>query len=185
MGLRVEKTPIEGLVLVEPEVYTDARGYFLESFNRREYRAAGIEVDFVQDNQARSVRGTLRGMHFQKTHPQAKLVRVLAGRVFDAAVDLRESSGTFGRWHGVMLDDESHRQFFVPAGFAHGYLVLSATAVFAYKCSDFYHPEDEGGLLWSDPEVGIQWPLQGIDRPLLSEKDRRMPALRDLEFKYP
>ncbi len=185
MGLRVEKTPVAGLVIVEPEVHADARGYFMESYNRREFRAAGIDVDFVQDNQARSVRGTLRGLHFQKTHPQAKLVRVLSGRVFDAAVDLRESSPTFGRWHGITLDEESHRQFFVPAGFAHGYLVLSDTAVFAYKCSDFYHPEDEGGLRWDDPDVGIQWPLEGIAKPLLSEKDRRMPAFKDLEFRYP
>jgi dTDP-4-dehydrorhamnose 3,5-epimerase len=185
MGVRVEKTPIAGLVTVEPEVYPDARGYFMESYNRRDFQAAGIDVDFVQDNQARSVRGTLRGLHFQRTHPQAKLVRVLSGRVFDVAVDLRESSQTFGRWHGVTLDAESHRQFFIPAGFAHGYLVLSDTAVFAYKCSDFYHPEDEGGLRWDDPDVGIRWPLEGIGQPLLSEKDRRMPVLEDLEFRYP
>jgi dTDP-4-dehydrorhamnose 3,5-epimerase len=184
MGLRVSPTPIEGLLVVEPKVFKDARGYFMESYHRRDYAAAGIGVDFVQDNQARSVRGTLRGLHFQKEHPQAKLVRVLRGRVFDVAVDLRGNSTTFGRWHGEILDAGSHRQFFVPAGFAHGYLVLSDTAVFAYKCSDFYRPEDEGGLAWDDPEVGITWPLEGIVEPLLSEKDQRLPKLAELDFRF-
>ena len=184
MGLRVSTTPIEGLLVVEPKVFSDARGYFMESYHRREYAAAGIDVEFVQDNQARSVMGTLRGLHFQKKHPQAKLVRVLAGRVFDVAVDLRGDSKTFGHWHGELLDAENQRQFFVPAGFAHGYLVLSESAVFAYKCSDFYDADDEGGLLWSDPDVGIRWPLKDIAQPLLSEKDKALPGLRDLNFKF-
>jgi dTDP-4-dehydrorhamnose 3,5-epimerase len=184
MGLHVSTTPIEGLLVVEPQVFSDARGYFMESYHRREYAAAGIDVEFVQDNQARSVKATLRGLHFQKKHPQAKLVRVLAGRVFDVAVDLRGDSETFGHWHGEILDADNHRQFFVPAGFAHGYLVLTDTAVFAYKCSDFYHPEDEGGLLYSDPDVGISWPLEDIGRPLLSEKDKGLPRLKDLDFKF-
>lgn len=184
MGLRVSTTPIEGLLVVEPKVFSDARGYFMESYHRREYAAAGIDVEFVQDNQARSVKGTLRGLHFQKKHPQAKLVRVLAGRVFDVAVDLRGKSKTFGRWHGELLDADNQRQLFVPAGFAHGYLVLTDSAVFAYKCSDFYHAEDEGGLLWSDPEVGIRWPLEAIGRPLLSDKDQALPGLKDLDFKF-
>ena len=185
MVVRVSKTPIEGLRVVEPQVFEDARGYFMESYHRRDFADAGIDVEFVQDNQARSVKGTLRGLHFQKRHPQAKLVRVLQGRVFDVAVDIRQGSPTFGRWHGEILDAESRRQFFVPVGFAHGYLVLTDTAVFAYKCSDFYHPDDEGGLLWSDPDVGIEWPLQVIGEPLLSEKDRQMPGLSDLGFKFP
>ena len=185
MDLRAVKTPIDGLLVVEPKLFKDARGYFMESYHRQAFKDAGIDVEFVQDNQAQSVRGTLRGLHFQKKHPQAKLVHVLSGRAFDVAVDLRASSQTFGRWHGVTLDAESHRLFFVPAGFAHGYLALSETVVFAYKCSDFYHPEDEGGLLWNDPDVGIQWPLEGIGEPLLSEKDRRMPGLKNLGFKYP
>jgi len=184
MGIRVFPTPIAGLLVVEPKVFEDARGYFMESYQQKEYADAGIDVGFVQDNQARSVCGTLRGLHFQKKHPQAKLVRALQGRVFDVAVDLRGGSETFGRWHGEFLDAGSHRQFFVPAGFAHGYLVLSETAVFAYKCSDFYHPEDEGGLLWSDPGVGIRWPLEGLGEPLLSQKDQKLPKLADLDFKY-
>lgn len=184
MGLRVFTTPIEGLLVVEPKVFKDARGYFMESYHQREYAAAGIDVEFVQDNQARSVKGTLRGLHFQKKHPQAKLVRVLAGRVFDVAVDLRGDSKTFGRWHGELLDAENQRQLFVPAGFAHGYLVLTESAVFAYKCSDFYHAEDEGGLLWSDPDVGIRWPLEAVGEPLLSDKDRKLPGLKDLDFKF-
>ena len=184
MGVRVIETPIEGLLVVEPKVFEDTRGYFMESYHRREYAAAGIDVEFVQDNQARSVRGTLRGLHFQKKRPQAKLVRVLQGRVFDVAVDLRGDSETFGLWHGELLDAESHRQFFVPVGFAHGYLVLTETAVFAYKCSDFYAADDEGGLLWSDPDVDIRWPLDDVGQPLLSDKDQGLPGLKDLDFKF-
>jgi dTDP-4-dehydrorhamnose 3,5-epimerase len=185
MGVHVIKTPIDGLLVVEPKLFKDARGYFMESYHRQAFADAGIDVEFVQDNQAQSVRGTLRGLHFQKKHPQAKLVRVLFGRAFDVAVDLRASSQTFGRWHGVTLDAESHRQFFVPKGCAHGYLALTETVVLAYKCSDFYHPEDEGGLIWNDPDVGILWPLEGIGEPRLSEKDRRMPALKNLGYEFP
>ncbi len=183
--MHVIKTPIDGLLVVEPKLFKDARGYFMESYHRQAFADAGIDVEFVQDNQAQSVRGTLRGLHFQKKHPQAKLVRVLFGRAFDVAVDLRASSQTFGRWHGVTLDAESHRQFFVPKGCAHGYLALTETVVLAYKCSDFYHPEDEGGLIWNDPDVGILWPLEGIGEPRLSEKDRRMPALKNLGYEFP
>jgi dTDP-4-dehydrorhamnose 3,5-epimerase len=185
MGVHVIKTPIDGLLVVEPKLFRDARGYFMECYHRQAFADAGIDVEFVQDNQARSVRGTLRGLHFQKKHPQAKLVRVLFGRAFDVAVDLRASSQTFGRWHGVTLDAESHRQFFVPKGCAHGYLALTETVVLAYKCSDFYHPEDEGGLIWNDPDVGILWPLEGIGEPRLSEKDRRMPGLKNLGYEFP
>lgn len=176
-NLKVEKTPLEGVLIVTPPVYGDARGYFTETYNERDYAAIGITARFVQDNQSRSSRGVLRGLHFQKTHPQAKLVRVLEGEVFDVAVDLRPGSATYGQWTGVVLSAENHKQFFVPQGFAHGFLVLSETATFAYKCDDFYHPEDEGGLLWNDPTVGIEWPITPDMALLLSEKDQRQPPL--------
>lgn len=184
MGMRVSTTPIDGLLVVESKVFEDARGYFMESYHQRDFSEAGIDVEFVQDNQARSLTGTLRGLHFQKNHPQAKLVRVLQGRVFDVAVDLRGDSPTFGCWHAEILDADSHRQFFIPVGFAHGYLVLTDSAVFAYKCSDFYNADDEGGLLWSDPDVGIHWPLEDTGQPLLSDKDKGLPRLKDLDFKF-
>jgi dTDP-4-dehydrorhamnose 3,5-epimerase len=172
-------------MIIEVRAFEDPRGFFMETWNRRDFEALGLEMDFVQDNHACSRKGTLRGLHFQKTHPQAKLVRALRGRVFDVAVDLRRSSETFGRWHGVELSAENRRQFMVPAGFAHGYLVLSDEAEFAYKCSDFYHPEDEGGLAWNDPRIGIDWPLAGIGEPLLSPKDQALPTLDDLDFTFP
>ena len=176
--LTVEKTPIDGVVIVTPAVYGDERGYFTETYNERDYAEAGIDVRFVQDNQSRSRRGVLRGLHFQKNYPQSKLVRVLEGEVFDVAVDLRPESPTYGQWVGVLLTAEKHKQFFVPRGFAHGFLVLSETATFAYKCDEFYHPEDEGGLAWNDPTVGVAWPITPDMELLLSEKDRRQPTLR-------
>lgn len=186
MTFQAIATPLPGLLVLEPTVYRDERGFFLETYERAACARMGIDVEFVQDNHARSRRGTLRGLHFQKRHPQAKLVRVLAGEVFDVAVDLRRSSPTFGRWHGVRLDAERHRQLFVPVGFAHGYLALTEGAQLAYKCSDRYHPEDEGGLLWSDPDVGIAWPLEGLGgAPFLSEKDLRRPTLARLEHIFP
>lgn len=176
--IQVTKTPIEGLYIIEPAIYGDARGYFMEAYNQADFRAAGIDAVFVQDNQSMSVKGTLRGLHFQKQHPQGKLVRVLSGRVFDVAVDLRKSSPTFGKWYGVELSGENKKQFYIPEGFAHGFLVLSDTAEFCYKCTDFYHPEDEGGLIWNDPTVGISWPkLPDGTSVLLSEKDRILPTL--------
>ena len=176
--LTVEKTPIDGVVIVTPAVYGDERGYFTETYNERDYAEAGIDVRFVQDNQSRSRRGVLRGLHFQKNYPQSKLVRVLEGEAFDVAVDLRPESPTYGQWVGVLLTAENHKQFFVPRGFAHGFLVLSETATFAYKCDEFYHPEDEGGLAWNDPTVGVAWPITPDMELLLSEKDRRQPTLR-------
>ena len=166
------------MVIVTPAVYGDERGYFTETYNERDYAEAGIDVRFVQDNQSRSRRGVLRGLHFQKNYPQSKLVRVLEGEVFDVAVDLRPESPTYGQWVGVLLTAENHKQFFVPRGFAHGFLVLSETATFAYKCDEFYHPEDEGGLAWNDPTVGVAWPITPDMELLLSEKDRRQPTLR-------
>ena len=168
---------IPGLVVIEPKVFGDARGYFMETWNQQRYRDAGLDWDFVQDNISFSRRGILRGLHFQNPKGQGKLVYALQGEVFDVAVDLRKSSPTFGRWHGLTLSAENKRQFFVPAGFAHGFAVLSETAMFAYKCTEFYNPQNEMSLLWNDPEIGVQWPLE---EPQLSEKDARGVRLRDM-----
>ena len=149
---------IEGLCLIEPAVHGDGRGYFMETYNKRDMEEAGIFVDFVQDNQSMSVKGVLRGLHFQKHFPQCKLVRAVKGSVFDVAVDLREGSATYGKWYGVELTEENKKQFLIPEGFAHGFLVLSEVAEFCYKVNDFWHPNDEGGLAWNDPAIGIQWP---------------------------
>ena len=184
--LTVTKCPIEGLYVLEPKVFGDDRGYFLETYNQADMQAAGLTMQFVQDNQSMSKKGVLRGMHSQKLHPQGKLVRVIHGEVFDVAVDLRRESETYGKWYGVTLSAENKKQFYVPEGFAHGFLVLSDAAEFCYKCSDYYHPEDETGILWNDPDVGIDWPLDGIDEVLLSEKDKRLPLLSALKAEdYP
>ena len=166
------KTEIDGVLVIEPTVYGDERGYFMETYNRCEFVAAGISSDFVQDNQSKSRKGVLRGLHFQKTHQQAKLVRVVKGEVYDVAVDLRKGSLTWGKYVGVTLSAENRRQFFIPKGFAHGFLVLSEEAEFVYKCDELYHPEEEGGIPWDDPSVGVKWPLEGIPELCLSEKDR-------------
>ena len=149
---------IEGLCVLQPAVYGDSRGYFTETYNQKDLLDAGLDMVFVQDNQSMSVKGVLRGLHFQKSHPQGKLVRVIRGSVFDVGVDLRPGSATHGKWFGVELSEENKKQFYVPEGFAHGFLVLSERAEFCYKCTDFYHPEDEGGLAWNDPAIGIVWP---------------------------
>lgn len=156
--IKVTKCPIEGLYIIEPTVHGDNRGYFVETYNQRDMQEAGLNMVFVQDNQSMSTKGVLRGLHFQKEFPQGKLVRVIKGAVFDVAVDLRKDSPTYGQWYGVELTEENKKQFYVSEGFAHGYLVLSDVAEFCYKVTDFYHPGDEGGLAWNDPEVGIQWP---------------------------
>lgn len=173
MAVDVIKLSIDGLLEVRPRVFGDQRGYFVETYSERDFASAGIAVRFVQDNESRSRRGVLRGLHFQKRHPQGKLVRVIEGEVFDVAVDLRSGSPTFGRWEGLRLSGELKNQFFIPPGFAHGFLVLSDEAVFAYKCTDFYHPEDEDGIRWDDPGLGIVWPIDEIgEEPLLlSAKD--------------
>jgi dTDP-4-dehydrorhamnose 3,5-epimerase len=156
--IKVTKCLIEGLYIIEPAVHGDSRGYFMETYNQRDMQENGLNMVFVQDNQSMSVKGVLRGLHFQKQYPQGKLVRVIKGRVFDVAVDLRADSETYGKWYGVELSEENKKQFYISEGFAHGFLVLSDTAEFCYKVTDFYHPGDEGGLAWNDPEIGIEWP---------------------------
>lgn len=175
--MKVTRCDIAGLLIIEPKVFGDARGFFLETWNEPRYRAAGLDVRFVQDNLSRSGRGTLRGLHFQNPAAQGKLVWVLEGEVFDVAVDLRRSSPTFGRWHGLNLSAQNHLQFFVPPGFAHGFTVLSEQALFAYKCTELYSPKDELTLRWDDPDVGVQWP---VTEPVLSEKDKKGLPLREL-----
>lgn len=176
------ETGIEGLYIVEPTVYGDHRGYFFESYNEEDFRAAGLDYKFVQDNQSASRKGVLRGLHFQKTMPQTKLVRVLSGEVFDVAVDLRANSDTYGKWVGVVLSGENKKQFLIPKGFAHGFVVMSDFAEFAYKCDEFYHPEDEGGLLYNDPDVGVEWP--DVGELILSEKDKKNPTLKESKIEF-
>jgi len=175
---------IEGLYVIDPKVFGDERGYFMETYNYEEFKAAGLSMVFVQDNQSMSKKGVLRGLHFQKTYPQGKLVRVLSGTVYDVAVDLRKSSKTYGKYYGVILSEENKRMFYVPEGFAHGFLVLSDSAVFSYKCTDFYHPEDEGGIIWNDPDIAIEWPISEDMQVLLSEKDKKHPTLAQSNFAF-
>lgn len=174
-------TSIEGVTIVDVKSYGDSRGYFMETYKRSDFVAGGIDCEFVQDNQSASTKGVLRGLHFQINHPQSKLVRVVEGEVFDVCVDLRPGSKTYGRWEGVVLSAENRRQLFIPRGFAHGFLVLSDTAVFCYKCDDVYHPNDEGGLMWNDPDIGIEWP--GLDGA--SELDTSMLVLSEKDLKHP
>jgi dTDP-4-dehydrorhamnose 3,5-epimerase len=178
--IKVTKLDIEGLCIIEPSVHGDSRGYFMETYNQRDMEEAGLSMKFVQDNQSMSRKGVLRGLHYQKNFPQGKLVRVVRGAVYDVAVDLRRDSKTYGKWYGVELSAENKKQFYIPEGFAHGFLVLSDEAEFCYKVTDFWHPNDEGGLLWNDPDIGVEWPLEGIDEILLSDKDRVNPTFAQL-----
>lgn len=183
---------IEGLCLITPTVHGDHRGFFMESYNARDFAEAGIHITFVQDNQSMSVKGVLRGLHFQKQYPQAKLVRVIRGTVFDVAVDLRRGSESYGKWYGAELSAENKKMFLIPPGFAHGFLVLSEEAEFCYKVDDYWHPNDEGGIIWNDPDIGVEWPgvrrneegeycLEDGTKLIFSEKDRRLPAFRTME----
>ena len=172
------KTSIEGLFIIEPMVFGDDRGYFMETYHAEEFKEAGLDLTFVQDNQSKSKKGVLRGLHFQYTKPQGKLVRVLRGIVFDVAVDLRNNSPTYGKWEGIILSEENKKQFYVPEGFAHGFVVLSDEAEFTYKCTNFYDSEDEGGILWNDPSISIDWPID-IDEVILSEKDKKWDTLKE------
>lgn len=175
------KKEIEGVFIIEPTAFGDDRGYFMETYQYNDFAAAGIDVKFVQDNQSMSKKGVLRGLHFQKEFAQSKLVRVIKGEVFDVAVDLREGSATFGKYVGVLLSAENRRQFFIPKNFAHGFLVLSDEAEFVYKVDDFYHPNDEGGLMWNDPDIAIEWPIEEGMEIILSEKDKVNPLFRDFK----
>jgi len=179
---RVE-TSIEGVCIIEPNVFGDNRGYFMETYSKKEFKEIGLDYNFVQDNQSKSKKGVLRGLHFQKENTQAKLVRVIKGKVFDVAVDLRNESETYGKWEGVILSEENKKMFMIPKGFAHGFLVLSDEAEFTYKCDDIYNPNAEGGLKWNDPDVAIEWPLGDMKESdlLTSEKDSKWPSLKELK----
>lgn len=174
------KTGIEGVTIIEPTVFGDDRGYFMETYQYNDFSAGGIDVKFVQDNQSKSKKGVLRGLHFQKQYPQSKLVRVIKGEVYDVAVDLRKDSPTYGKYEGVLLSEQNKRQFFIPKGFAHGFVVLSDEAEFVYKVDDFYHPNDEGGLMWNDPDIGIDWPIPADMEIILSDKDKLNPSFKEL-----
>ena len=179
--IKVEKNAggIQGLCVIEPTVHGDARGYFMETYNQKDMEEAGLTMQFVQDNQSSSRKGVLRGLHFQINYPQDKLVRVVSGEVYDVAVDLREGSPTYGQWYGVLLSAENKKQFFIPKNFAHGFLVLSDSAEFAYKCTDFYHPNDEGGLAYNDPDIAVEWPIpEGMDL-ILSDKDKKWGSFQE------
>lgn len=176
------ETKIKGVYIIDVKTYGDSRGYFMETYKEEDFREAGLCYTFVQDNQSSSRKGVLRGLHFQKTHPQAKLVRVIKGEVFDVAVDLRKGSETYGQWVGVVLSEENKRQFMIPRGFAHGFVVMSDYAEFAYKCDELYHPEDEGGIIWNDPGVNVEWPEVG--EILLSDKDKKNPTLAQCKIEF-
>ena len=183
---KITVTPceIEGLYVIEPTVFADERGYFMETYNQKDMEEAGLHLNFVQDNQSMSTKGVLRGLHFQKQYPQGKLVRVVRGAVYDVAVDLRKDSKTFGKWFGVELSAENKKQFYIPEGFAHGFLVLTDEAEFCYKCTDFYHANDEGGIAWNDEELGIQWPIKEGDCLTISEKDQNWLPLKETEIPF-
>ena len=177
-------TPIEGMFLVEPAVFGDNRGYFMETYNENDFKDAGYDLTFVQDNQSKSTKGVLRGLHLQLKYPQGKLVRVIKGKVFDVGVDLRADSPTYGEWFGTILSEENKKQLFIPSCFAHGFVVLSDEAEFVYKCTEFYHGDDEGGVIWNDPDIGIEWPIDDIDELIFSEKDKQWPTLAESQIKY-
>lgn len=177
--MEVVKTPIEGVLLIKPKVFGDNRGYFVETWQKKRYEEAGIDFPFVQDNHSKSTKGILRGLHFQKNHPQGKLVMVSLGEVFDVAVDIRKDSPTFGKWFGAILSDKNQHQLWIPPGMAHGFVVLSDVAHFHYKCTDYYHPDDEGSIKWDDPEIGIDWPIDF--EPLVSAKDGVAHSFNDLK----
>ena len=185
MQITVEKNVggIEGLCVITPAVHGDSRGYFMETYSQRDMEEAALNISFVQDNQSMSTKGLLRGLHFQKNLPQTKLVRVIKGRVFDVAVDLRKGSATYGKWYGVELTEENHLQFFIPRGFAHGFSVLTDEVIFQYKCDNFYAPQSEGALAWDDPDLEIDWKIPA-DKVLLSEKDKHHPCLKEAEWLF-
>ena len=178
------ETKIKGLYVIEVKILGDERGYFMESYNEKDFRENGLDMRFVQDNESKSKKGVLRGMHFQTQHSQGKLVRVIKGEVYDVAVDLRKGSPTYGEWEGVILSENNKNMFYIPEGFAHGFLVLSDEAIFNYKCTDFYDPEHDGGLLWNDPIVNIKWPIENVEKVILSEKDKNQKKLHELDLPF-
>jgi dTDP-4-dehydrorhamnose 3,5-epimerase len=178
------ETEIKGVYIIEPKVFGDHRGYFMETYNYEDFKKAGLDMVFVQDNQSKSKKGVLRGLHYQKPNPQGKLVRVISGEVFDVAVDLRKDSATYGKWQGVLLSAENKKQFYVPEGFAHGFVVLSEEAEFVYKCTDLYHPEFEGSVAWNDANIGIEWPISNMEKVLLSDKDKVAPYLIESNIQF-
>lgn len=177
-------TGIEDMFVVEPTVFEDNRGYFMETYQENDFKQAGHDLTFVQDNQSKSSKGVLRGLHLQLEYPQGKLVRVIKGKVFDVGVDLRGDSPTYGKWYGEILSEDNKKQLYIPPCFAHGFLVLSDEAEFLYKCTEFYHGEDESGIMWDDPDIGIDWPLDGIDEIILSDKDKQWKTLKESQIKY-
>lgn len=181
---KFNETSIEGVYIIEPVVFGDERGYFMETYQKKVFGKGGISAEFVQDNQSKSKKGVLRGLHFQYTQPQGKLVRVIKGEVFDVAVDLRSDFDTYGQWVGVVLSDENKKQFYIPEGFAHGFLVLSDEAEFTYKCTDYYNADDEGGIKWDDADIGIDWPLDNIDEIILSDKDKLWKPLSETDLSF-
>ena len=181
---KLTKTSIEGLVIIEPTLFGDERGYFMETYNQDEFKALGLNMRFVQDNQSKSKKGVLRGLHLQTKYPQGKLVRVLRGEVFDVGVDLRKDSPTYGKWEGAILTEANNKMLYVPEGFAHGFLVLSQEAVFTYKCTNLYHPEYDSGIIYSDSDIGIQWPMELVDDIILSDKDRKLKTLKEMKFAF-
>lgn len=180
----IVETEFEGVYIIEPTVHADHRGYFVKTYDEEEFKEKGIDVTFVQDDQSCSAKGVMRGLHFQKEHPQGKLVRVVRGKVFDVGVDLRKNSETYGKWIGVTLSEENKKQFFLPRGFAHGMLSLEDNSIFTYKVDEFYYPDDEGGLVFDDEEIGIEWPLDGIDEVIITDKDKSWESFKDLDFAF-
>ena len=178
------ETGIEEMFVVEPTVFEDNRGYFMETFQEKDFKDAGHDLKFVQDNQSKSTKGVLRGLHLQVNHPQGKLVRVIKGKVFDVGVDLRANSPTYGKWYGEILSEDNKKQLYIPPKFAHGFLVLSDEAEFLYKCTEFYHGGDESGIMWNDEDIGIKWPLDDIDEVILSDKDKEWKTLKESQIKY-
>lgn len=183
-NFKFNKTKIEDVYIIEPKVYGDHRGYFMETYSKKEFEENGLTMNFVQDNESFSKKGVLRGLHFQKEHSQGKLVRVIKGKIFDVAVDLRKESKTYLQWVGVILSEENKTQFYIPEGFAHGFLVLSDTAIFNYKCTDFYHPEFDSGIIWNDKTINIDWPTEGIEDLIFSQKDQELKSVEETEIPF-
>lgn len=177
-------TSIDGMIVIEPKVFSDERGYFMETYNKEEFAEIGLNVGFVQDNESRSAKGVLRGLHFQTKFSQGKLVRVLQGSVFDVGVDLREGSPTYGKWEGILLSEQNKQMFYIPEGCAHGFLVVSDFAVFTYKCTNLYHPEYDSGIIYNDKDIAVKWPTEGIDEIVLSDRDKRLKTLREMKTEF-